>query len=144
MKCIKNMIILTELQLAYNNFQKLAKISFKKLVNLNNLDLSNNPLKTISHKVFAFAPNLKMLNIDKFASYESVTSSMKSISHLSLTVDTLECDAILKITDVLTAQGINIKYNNAEDSFVPSSFTCQTDYRENRHKPTRRHYYGHG
>lgn len=120
MNCIKKMINITDLNLSFNKFHKLSKMSFGNLKLLSKLDLSYNLIKKLGLQIFSPLVSLKTLKVDKLIVYKKIHDKIPKLTDLSLTTKLWNCTYIQGIASTINVDNVTLNYNSmTTDTSVP-------------------------
>ena len=109
--CIRNMSSLYSLYLQRNKFTAVSKTIFTKLVNLQTLDLSSNPIKKTTPVMFAPLVSLSMLTIDRMTSAQNIQAQLSALQYISLNTTTWNCTTLLAAVKVYNSQKVTMTMN---------------------------------
>lgn len=118
-QCIRNMINLTNLDLSQNSLNRPTPKMFTKLTKLRLLMLHNQtkPWK-IGPRALAPLKNLTNLQIDNFISYRAIKQHLPSLFLISFSTRTWSCNLTKTVVDTLTTQKIRMNYIDHRDRFI--------------------------
>jgi hypothetical protein len=106
LKCIRNMINLTGIDLSNNKFQFLKPNGFKKLAKLKSVNFQNNPLKRLMANVVASSKGLTMLYADNLIGFGNLKKLYPNIWYVSMSTLKWNCTYFDWVTSVLKNQSL--------------------------------------
>lgn len=128
LQCISKMVNLVNLDLSNNRFTGLSKAKISKLAKLQYLKLDENNFKKLKPVLLNKNKQLVSLQVDKLANYKPLKRFFPNLIELVLSTQTWNCTQVQAVADTLRPQNISIELNGEYTNF--KSFKCQTSSNE--------------